>query len=330
MAKKQQSNKVTIANLIAIAGLGLLLVFSYLGNSFKSGGEMGMDIIISVGIAAFAAFLLWFMIKAKGAQNQLEKWKNIEYATLAVYVVFAIISSWMGGIMHYFVVNENKETIKSYAKADIKKINDLILEYKEYESDAITITGNGLEGASNDNQERDESLRNFMEENAIEYHSSTSANNFVNFQRKNLLGSNFESYFTAIKNQEQEFLNVVNAWSVIQIPTKTKMIEELATSVEKELTKLSNNAKLPKIEIDDHYKFTITEPNQCREFLIDGGIKSFQFKKALQSTDGFSVTAVAISLLIHIMILFNYITTRRTNVFRGGRQINDGGNLLKI
>lgn len=330
MANKQKSDRVTIANLIAIVGLGLLLVFSYLGHSFKSGGEMGWDIITSVGITAFTAFLLWFMIKAKGAENQLEKWRIVEYSTLAVYVVFAISSSLLGGLMHFFVVNDNKEIIKSYAQADIKKINDLIHEYKEFETEAITNTGSGLEGASRENQERGESLREFMEENSIEPHSISSAKNFETIQRNSLVGSNFDAYANSVMYQEQEFLSVVNGWSVIQMPMKVKMVEELAKSVEQELSKLSNSAKLPKIIAEDDWQWEISEPNQCREFRIDGGVENFQFKQALQNTSGFSVTALVVVLIIHLMIILNYIAARRTEVLRGGRRESDGGTVLKL
>ena len=44
MAKKQQAGRITIANIIAIVGIVLLLVFSFLGRSYMSGGELGFDI----------------------------------------------------------------------------------------------------------------------------------------------------------------------------------------------------------------------------------------------------------------------------------------------
>ena len=111
MTSKQKTDKITIANIIAIVGLVLLLVFSFIGHSYLSGGELGWDLVISIGITAFTGFLLWFLIKAKGAENRLNKWRKIEYATLAVYIIFAIVSSMMGGIMHFFVVNDNKTII---------------------------------------------------------------------------------------------------------------------------------------------------------------------------------------------------------------------------
>ena len=326
MANKEKSGKVTIANVIAIVGLALLLVFSFIGHSYLSGGETGWDIVVSVGITAFTAFLLWFLIKVKGAENQLDKWRKIEYATLAIYVIFAIPASLMGGIMHFFVVNDNKETIKSYAHADVKKINDMITEYREFESEAITHTGNGLKGVTQHNQVGDEKLISFMEENKKKQNEE-GAEIFEKIQRNDLVGSNFESYYNTIKDQEQEFLSVVNGWSVIQIPLKIKMIEELARSVEEQLTIRSNKAKLPKIEREGGI-WKITEFNQCRDFHIDGGVESFEFKHALQNTSGFSIIALLVVLLIHIMIIFNYIVARRTNVLRGGKLQDDGGILL--
>lgn len=327
MANKQKTGRITIANIIAIVGLVLLLVFSFIGHSYLSGGELGWDIVISVGITAFTGFLLWFLIKAKGAENQLDKWRKIEYATLAIYIVFAIPASLMGGIMHFFVVNDNKATIKSYAQADVKKINDLILEYKEFESQAITKTGTGLRNVTGPNQRGDIELNQFMEENHIE-HNRNSANNFETIQRNNLIGANFETYSTNIRQQQQDFLNVVNGWSVMQIPSKTKMIEELAISVEKELTRKSNEAKLPKIEYQNGV-YTITQSNQCRDFKINGGIENFQFKHELQTKSGFSFTALFVVILIHILILFNYIVAYRTNIMEVGKcKEEDGGKLL--
>lgn len=327
MANKQKTGRITIANIIAIVGLVLLLVFSFIGHSYLSGGELGWDIVISVGITAFTGFLLWFLIKAKGAENQLDKWRKIEYATLAIYIVFAIPASLMGGIMHFFVVNDNKATIKSYAQADVKKINDLISEYKEFESQAITNTGTGLRNVTGPNQRGDIELNQFMEENHIE-HNRNSAKNFETIQRNNLIGANFETYNSNIRQQQQEFLNVVNGWSIMQIPSKTKMLEELAISVEKELTRKSNEAKLPKIEYQNGV-YTITQSSQRRDFKIKGGVENFQFKHALQTASGFSLTALFVVILIHILILFNYLVAYRTNIMEVGKYTEeDDGKLL--
>ena len=133
MVTKQKTERLTIANIVAIVGVVLLGVFSFLGRSYMSGGELNWDIVMSVAITAFTVFLLWFLIKAKGAENYLDNWKKAEFAALSIYIVFAIPVSLWGGIMHFFVVNDQKDSIKEYAKADLQKIDELFAEYKRNE-----------------------------------------------------------------------------------------------------------------------------------------------------------------------------------------------------
>lgn len=325
MANKQSSGRITIANIIAIVGIVLLLVFSFIGRSYMSGGELGWDIVISVAVTAFTAFLLWFLIKAKGAENQLDKWRKIEYATLAAYILFAIPASLLGGIMHFFIVNDNKECMKLFAEADLAKIDNMFHEYTEFETEAISRTGTGLRNATGQGQICDAALNRFMEENRIE-HTRSSADNFETIQRNALVGAGFEAFYSAFRQQENEIENAVNSWSIIQIPMKAKLIGDLAESVQKELNKLSSNAKLPVITYDSGSSSYTLGENQTRNFEVEG---SFQFREALQNASGFSITAILVVLLIHALILFNYIVAYRTSTLGiSKRGAEDGGIIL--
>lgn len=327
MVNKQSSGRITIANIIAIVGIVLLLVFSFIGHSFKSGGELGWDIVISVAITAFTAFLLWFLIKAKGAENQLDKWKKIEYATLAVYILFAIPASLSGGIMHFFVVSDSKEDIKHFAEADLAKIDDLFSEYKEFESEAVSRTGVGLHNALGPHQRCDNTLNDFMNDKGIE-HTRLSAKNYESIQKEKLLGAGFDEYYSEFRQQAKEIEDAVNSWSVLQIPTMAKSIEDLANAVIAQLNKLSDNEDLPVIE-EENGRYTI-RGYQKRRFDIAGGTRSFQFKNALQNTRGFSITAILVVLLIHFLILFNYIVAYRTSTLGISKHgVEDGGKILK-
>ena len=73
---------------------------------------MGWDILVSVAITGLAAFALWFLVKAKGAENQLEKWRIIEISTLVAYIVVVIPLSFCGG------VTTSKNTITATYTAD--------------------------------------------------------------------------------------------------------------------------------------------------------------------------------------------------------------------
>ena len=323
MAKKQQAGRITIANIIAIVGIVLLLVFSFLGRSYMSGGELGFDIVIAVAITGFTAFLLWFLIKAKGAENNIDKWKKAELAALVIYIVFAIPASLFGGIMHFFVVNDQKNEIKKYAKTDLNIIDQMFSEYKNFETEALAITGTGLSNAKGTGQLCDETLNSFMQERSIS--TRESAKNYEQIQRNKLIGEGFDSYYKSFRNARNEIEAAVSSWSVMQIPSKAKQIEELATSASKYLTNLSNEAKLPVIE-NSGSRFTITG-YQTKDFSVD--TENFMFKKKLVDASGFSITALIVVLLIHLLILFNYIVAYRTDKIAVGKYSqSDGGRVL--
>ena len=320
MANKQSSGRITIANIIAIVGIVLLLVFSFIGHSYMSGGELGWDIVISVAITAFTSFLLWFLIKAKGAENNINKWKKAEYAALAVYIVFAIPASMFGGIMHFFVVNDQKEEIKQYAKNDLNIIDQMFSEYKNFETKALAVTGSGLYNAKGSGQLCDDSLTSFMQKHSIS--TRESAKIFEQIQRNKLIGEGFESYYKSFRNSRNEIEDAVSNWSIMQIPSKAKQIEDLASSASKYLTKLSNEAKLPVIE-NSGSGYTIKD-YQSKTFHID--TEKFMFKTKLIDASGISITALFFVLLIHFLIMFNYIVAYRTNKIEVGRHAqNDGG-----
>ena len=329
MAKQQNSEKITIANMVSVVGVVLLLVFTYIGYSYMSGGEIGFDILVSAGITGFTVFLLWFLIKAKSAENNLVKWKIAEFTVLAVYVIFSLSTAVFGGIMHFFVVNGNKDAIKNYAVSDLDKIEQLFNDYDTFESNALAVTATGLRNATAPRQVWHDDLRTFMNENHIA-HDIESANNFVNLQREDLIGFEYESMYEEFQHKKSEIINAVDTWSAITIPSKANLIGKLAKAAEERLTELSQNAKLPVITQDASIRKYVIGDYQKETFAIAGGIENLEFVEALKTAEGFSVAALLIVLLIHTLVLFNYIAAFRTHVIKPGPDglEEDGGRVL--
>ena len=117
---------------------------------------------------------------------------------------------------------------------------------------------------------------------------------------------------------------------MMTVPLKAKEIEEVAQKAGEELTKRSENAKLPNIGSDMFGRHTLTGENQSREYTVEGGIQGLEFRKALRQAEGFSPMAVVLVLLIHVLILFNYIMAYRTDKtdIGGGLLAPDGGYIL--
>lgn len=312
MANKNNSGKLTKANIISIVGLVLLFSFTFLGHSFKSGGEMGWDILVSVAITGVSAFSLWFLVKAKGAENQLEKWRIIEISTLVAYIVVVIPLSFCGGVTNFFAANADKDSYKDKAHNDIAKIDSVFSLYKNYEQNAVVKTGSGLRNSVGIGQSRSSELVNFMENNSINP-TGMSVNNFEELQKGYVLGSQYEQFYKQYKVERDAIINTIDSWNVIQIPSQAKLIEELAVQTAKWLTERSVSAKLPLVEYTAiSQAYTITLSNQAKQYQVDGGIENLEFRKAIMSAGGMNISSILFLIIVHVLILLNYFVAYRT------------------
>lgn len=310
MANKNNSGKLTKANIISIVGLVLLFSFTFLGHSFKSGGEMGWDILVSVAITGLAAFALWFLVKAKGAENQLEKWRIIELSTLVAYVVVVIPLSFCGGVTNFFAANADKDSYKAKAHNDIAKIDSVFSQYENFEKDALEKTLTGLGNSVSMGMSRSSELVTYMEHNSIKP-TRTSVENFVEIQKGNVLGTQYEQYNKQYKAERDAIINTIDSWNVIQIPSQAKLIEDLAVQTSKWLTERSASAKLPLVE-NKSQAFTIIESNQVKQYQVEGGIENLEFRKAIMSAGGMNITSILFLIIVHVLILLNYFVAYRT------------------
>lgn len=328
MAQKNKTGKITIANIVAMVGIVLLMVFSFIGFSFKSGGEMGISLLKTFGVTAVTALLLWLLIKAKGAENNLKKWKIAEISILVIYLLFTIATSINGGIMYLFVVNGNKENIKEIAKADLEKIDKLYAAYEEFETTAISNTRQGLTNATQPQQKVDNSLRQYLTRNCL---SAQYVSAHIENQQIVALGETYlekKERYTTERNRIEE---CVNDWNTFMIPFEANKIVELAKKGEKELTESSQSSdlKLPVIVLNtESKKYVLESENQSSEFQIEGGIESLKFKQALTENDGYSIVAIIVTILLHFFILFNYIVAYRTKTISVGKNAEDDGGIL--
>lgn len=326
MAKQKNKGKVTIANYIAILGLALLLVFTFIGHSYKSGGEMASDMLAAMGVTAAAALMLWFMIKAKGAENRLRQWRIVERGALVAYIVVIVPLSYFGGVAHFFGVTAGKARYKMLAQSDMARIDSMFATYERFENNAIVQTAAGLSAAVGMGQERGGELADFMLKERISA-NRMSVQNFEDRQRMMLLGEPYRIYRDECRRQRDEIMNVVEGWNMLQIPMRARQIEELAQSAAHWLTKRSAGAALPKVDYNTSlHRHNIIASNQTEVFGVEGGTGSLQFRKALAQSDGAGVGALLFLLLVHALILLNYAVAYRTRTLELNRNtVDDGG-----
>lgn len=327
MTKKDNSKTVTAANVISAVGIVLLAFFTYIGHSYQSGGETGWDILIAVLIAGIAALLLWWLIKAKGAENEIDKWKKIEIASLIAYIVLIIPASYFGGIMHFFLVNDNKTLIKQNANQDLTKLTKLFSDYEASAKDALARTRTGMIPAIGANQKWSGDLTKFMNDNHIS-RSKKSVETFIGIQEKALLEGSYKKLKSNFSEQKRKITNVVNGWSPLQVPSMSKLIEQLAPQVIEQLNSLRKKGKLPAIEYSaDNGMFILNGYHSIPEVKLMGGTEGLKFHKMLTSAKGFSILGLMVILGIHFLILFNYIFAYRTNTLGINKNTEDDGGI---
>lgn len=303
------------------------MVFTFIGCSFKSGGELGLDLLFTALISSVTVFLLWFLIKAKGAENNLSKWVIAEVITLVVYLCFVACTFLYGGFMHFFLVSENKNGVKEAARADIEKIDKMFTQYEEFERNAVATTRQGLINVTQRNQYKTDSLKMFLTNKQID---ATTVEAYADNEMSLVLGSNYEQLKEHYNNLKANVETNVNAWSILIIPSYANKLEEFANECQDRLTTFSGMTTLPIIELNPAIRrYAIVNDNQHAEFKIEGGVESLQFRQSMTETSGFSVIAVVVALLIHTLILFNYIMAYRTRTIRVGKDAEeDGGRIL--
>ena len=325
MAKKDKSSRLTVANVVSVVGLMFLAFFVYIGHSYMSGGEIGMDILFGVLVAGAAALLLWWLIKAKGAENELSKWKTIEIASLIGYLLLIVPASLYFGINQFFAVNEKKELIKHTANQDLTIITKLFTDYEASANDALSRTRTGMLPAMGQKQRWSGDLTKFMNDNNIK-HNSQSAELFVEIQEKALLGTSYEILKKHFMEQRTNISGVVNSWSAMLIPSKSKLIDNLGDQVLNQLNKLRTKATLPKVGYDSGSGvFTLEGTHEIPELKMLGEL---QFSNKLKSDSGFSVTALLVALGIHLLVLFNYIMAYRTSTIGISKDCEDDGGII--
>lgn len=321
--KKEKT--ITWASFIAVIGIALLAVFTFLGHSFLSGGQIGVDILVALGVAAVEVALLVVMIKARKADNDLEKWFVFEMGALGAFIVVALVAGYNFGLGHFFAVNSNKEAIQETAREDIANINRMFSDYNAFETAAINKTCNGLYNSVYSSSRRTAELNDFMKAERFDA-SRDGVDAYKRRVQRELIGTGYKTYVVSDSARLASIESVINSWSMISLPFQAAEMEKVSQSIGENLTRLSQGANLPEVGKNSYNRFTVGE-NQTATFGIDP--ETLGFRQALKTTASMGSGAWIAIIVINLLILFPYVTARRTIVLRGKGMEEDGGVIIK-
>lgn len=318
---QNKSNGISLANIIATFGIVLLLVFLFLGY-FYSGDNIGIAILKASAWTAGFGILLWLLIKAKGADTDMTKWRVIEGILLFLYIVIAVLSS--NKVARFATIYASSDELKTAATEDISLIRQGIEAFQATENAALTNTFTGLELASQG--EASERLMEFVDANGFEL-SPASIGNFKDKWQdriENITDQTQSSYYDAWDEELERCTEQIQGWSVLKIPEAVATMKDLAPQVTAKLEEISAGLPFPVIHKNEADVSDIVKDHEASQYPI-----AATFADRFNNMSSYSIIGIIICIVIHVMILFNYFVTYRTkrNRIKTNKNIavNDGG-----
>ena len=303
---QNKSNGISLANIIATIGIVILLVFLFLGY-FYSGDNLGIAILKA---------------SAWTADADLIKWRVIEGILLFLYIVIAVLSS--NKVARFATIYASSDELKTAATEDIRLIRQGIETFQATENAALTNTITGLELASQG--EVSDSLMEFVNANGFELTTASIANFKDKWQDRieNVTDQSQSSFYDAWDEELERCTEQIQGWSVLKIPEAVATMKDLAPQVTAKLEEISAGLPFPVIYKNEADVSDIVKNHEANAYPI-----AATFANRFIDMSSYSIIGIIICIVIHVMILFNYLVAYRTkrNRIKTNKNIpvNDGG-----
>lgn len=299
MSQKNSGN-ISIANIAALIGLAGIGVVSFFGMLFHSlDGKPAGAILGAVALVAGLGFLLFLTIKAKGAEDNPDKWRYVEWASLAIYVVVALL--FASPFQRFFYVLGEKESMQEQARQEIGAIKKLYSDYdrqqKQFLNDAV------------------EQIQNYK---------ASGQQNTVNDDLAAYvqgIGNNVEAWAAKASaivkltpdKQLSDIEKKIEGWNILQLTSTALELEnkhsDAWTMLENKIKKFGEQNKLIPVigggggalyQLEGYAAFELGEKSQS------------QFAEMIRNADGNTVLGWVLYVVLHLLVLFNYAVASRT------------------
>lgn len=323
----------SIANLISIVGLVVLAFFLYLGFAY-SGTNSGTSILYSVIITIGIGLILYALLYAKKVENNFEKWRIVEYVLLAAFVVAC--AATVPTLCHFINVNRDSDQLKNYAIQDLNGMENAISDFQSQERANLSQLEINLQNVANSYNyysATTEELKSYIVDEIFGgQDSKLNKENITSFTEKwNEYIENVhhygegKSFASTFKNAIEENRRRIAAWEILKIPQAIEEINNLKHDLSTILNSISESYPLHKIGrvgsqwdiVDTHKAFTTS---------IDSN-----FKEECAKRTGVNPSGIALSIVIFLLIIFNYVVAYRSTKVsvKAGSSSRDGGMILK-
>lgn len=333
ISSDKKKDGFSIANVISILGLVILAFFLYLGFAY-GGTNTGTAILYAVLITIGMGILLYGLLYAKSVEDNFNKWKFVEIALVVIFIIAA--GSTVHVMCRFLNVNSESDNLKNYALEDLTELETAIEDFKNYEKNNLSqleINLQSIAGCENYYSATTQELKDFIKIEVKGDDNEISDSNIKAFVKKwnghidkviDLKKSEYfgESFENAIKEQRDR----INAWEILEVPQAIEGIDRLHKELAGKLKSASASYPLHKIGRSGS-KYDIVDEHEAFEVSTESNFKD----KCNELTD-INLKGIAISIIIFLLIIFNYVVAYRSTKVgvKVGGLTRDGGQILKI
>lgn len=299
MSEKKSGN-ISIANVIALIGLAGIGVVTFFGMLLHSSdGKPAGAILGALALVAGLGFLLFMSIRAKGAEDNPDKWRYVEWGCLAAYVIVAIL--FATPFQRFFYIFSEKDSMQSQARQEIRAIKQLYQEYdhqqKKFLNDATEQIQNYIASGQQKNIKDD--LATYVEG----------------------IGSNVNGWsdkasaIVKLSGDKQlvDIEDKIEGWNIMQLSSIASELENKDAGawemLESKIKKFEEQNKLIPViggggghpyRLDGYAKFDL------------GNKPEPKFAQMLRSSDGDTALGWIIYVVLNLLVLLNYAVAPRT------------------
>lgn len=342
MATKN-SDKITLANLVSIIGIVLLAFLFYCGIAVSGAMSVGLSILLAVGLSAVIGFILWLLLHAKGVENDFKKWRGVEIASLVLFVLVSLGSSWL--ILNFTNVLFQKQDIQRIARNDIQEIKTLISNYQSDATEDYNTVRDNIIAASqtraypnNIDAALKDTLRLRWGLDVSQLTTQASVNNFLNGTDSLSMGIRLPYWIENIadlstideRNREPQLWgpswtdqlercsNIINSWDIFSLPQAMQMVKNMKADVPAKLTDISKTLPLHPIQTQPmlnargrslgYNAYKIERAYEGRQYNISSTETNWFGSRSVVSI----IVGLIIALFLYFVVIFNYIVAYRS------------------
>jgi hypothetical protein len=315
----KNSDSIKKDDLIQLAGSLCMGVTSFLGLNYWLGDNV-LAVSLSAGILVLAAVygLVHMLVKAKKADENKDRARKVEIATLIGYAIVAILAGIF--MLHYLTVEMKKKTeIKDAAITSINQINIISTGYEEQVNKWSAIFREKLKIAvdkPNDSiYKKYLSKYTYIDNDIID--TIVKDNLTDKIKEIDLTQRKYAIIEADATNFMKRALSAVGAWNYFSIMNTLTQIDKVKKSYIDDLTALSK-------QIHEETKDTFTPP-----VIINMSDKLSELEE-IDFANGIYGLWIVVFAIINLMTLYPYLFEKRKGLIDNDRKFNTNNDSFSV